>query len=176
MILEGNGVKLRAVEPEDLDLLYNWENEEANWKQGNTIVPYSRYILKKYIAASHKSIYETAQLRLMIDTLPGKRTVGTVDLFDFDHFHKRAGVGILIASVDDRKKGYASAALERIINYAFGTLGLYQLWCNIAEGNEDSMKLFLRHGFVVCATKEGWLRREGQFIKEYMLQLINPDT
>lgn len=176
MILEGNGVKLRAVEPEDLDLLYKWENDEANWKQGNTIVPFSRYILKKYIAGSHKSIYEAAQLRLMIDMLPGNRTVGTVDLFDFDHFHKRAGVGILIASVDDRKKGYASAALERIINYAFGTLGLYQLWCNIAEGNEESMKLFLRHGFVVCATKEGWLRREGQFIKEYLLQLINPDT
>ena len=173
MILEGNGVRLRAVEPEDLDLLYLWENEEANWKQSNTIVPYSRYILKKYIAGSHKSIYETSQLRLMIDTAPGNRTIGTVDLFDFDHYHMRAGVGILIASPDDRKKGYASAALERTIRYAFETIGLYQIWCNIAEGNEESMKLFLRHGFVVCATKEGWLRTEGRFIKEYMLQLIN---
>jgi diamine N-acetyltransferase len=39
MILEGDGIKLRAVEPEDLELLYKWENEEINWKQSNTLVP-----------------------------------------------------------------------------------------------------------------------------------------
>lgn len=176
MILEGNGVRLRAVEPEDLDLLYSWENEGANWKHSNTIVPFSRYILKKYIAASHKSIYETFQLRLMIDTVPEDCTIGTIDLFDFDHFHMRAGVGILIASPDNRRKGYASAALETTIRYAFMTLGLHQLWCNIAEENEDSMKLFLRHGFIVCATKEHWLRTENGFIREYTLQLINREN
>ena len=56
MILENDGIRLRAIEPEDLELLYRWENDETNWKQGNTLVPYSRYILKKYIAGSGKSI------------------------------------------------------------------------------------------------------------------------
>jgi len=97
MILENDGVRLRAVEPEDLETLYRWENDEANWKQSNNLTPYSRYVLKKYIAGSGKTIYETGQLRLMIDILPGMRTIGSIDLFDFDHFHGRAGVGILIA-------------------------------------------------------------------------------
>ncbi|MFZ0473375.1 MAG: GNAT family N-acetyltransferase, partial [Bacteroidales bacterium] len=79
MILESDIVRLRAVEPEDLELLYTWENEEANWKQSNTLVPYSRYTLKRYIANSHKSLFETGQLRLMIDVTSGKRTVGTID-------------------------------------------------------------------------------------------------
>jgi hypothetical protein len=51
------------------------------------------------------------------------RTIGSIDLFDFDHFHGRAGVGILIADPADRKKGYASAALACLVNYAFETLG-----------------------------------------------------
>jgi diamine N-acetyltransferase len=174
MILQGDGVRLRAVEPEDLELLYKWENEEANWKQSNTIVPYSKYILKRYIANSHKSLFETCQLRLMIDVPAEKKTIGTIDLFDFDLFHMRAGVGILIADQHDRKKGHASAALTSVIRYAFETLNLHQLWCNILEGNEESMSLFLHHGFVISATRKEWVRINGTFVTEYMLQLINP--
>lgn len=177
MILEGDGIRLRAVEPEDLELLYRWENEEETWKQSNTLVPYSKYILKRYIANSHKSLYETCQLRLMIDVIPAGKTIGTIDLFDFDHYHLRAGVGILIADPSDRKKGHASAALEALIRYAFTTLSLHQLWCNILEGNEESMRLFQRHGFALCATRKEWVRISETFVTEYMLQLIKtPDN
>lgn len=173
MILEGEGVRLRAVEPEDLELLYRWENEEANWRQSNTLVPYSRFVLKNYIANSHKSLFETGQLRLMIDVKESGKTIGTIDLFDFDHYNHRAGVGVLIADREDRKKGHASAALSCLIKYAFDTLQLHQLWCNILEGNTESMNLFLNHNFEVCATKREWVRTNGHFTAEFMLQLIN---
>lgn len=173
MILESDGIRLRAVEPEDLELLYRWENEEADWKSSNTLVPYSRYILKKYIASSHRSLYETCQLRLMIDVIPAGRTVGTVDLFEFDHFHLRAGVGILIADPLERKKGYASTALNCIIKYAFETISLHQLWCNILEGNDESLNLFRNLGFELCATRKEWIRLSNRFATEYTLQLIN---
>ncbi len=173
MILENDGIRLRAVEPEDLELLYRWENDETNWKQSNTLVPYSRYILKKYIAGSRKSIYETGQLRLMVDVLPDERTVGTIDLYEFDHYHNRAGVGILIADPADRKKGYASAALECLVSYAFETIGLHQLWCNILENNPESFKLFTNHGFVICGSRKEWVRMSGGYETEHLLQLIN---
>jgi diamine N-acetyltransferase len=174
MILEGGGVRLRAVEPEDLELLYKWENDEANWRLSNTLVPYSRFVLKNYIAGSHKSLFETCQLRLMIDLQTEARTVGTIDLFDFDHFHLRAGIGILIADENDRRKGYASAALASLIKYSFDTLRLHQLWCNILDDNDESLRLFSRHGFILCATKKEWIRINGSFVGEYMYQLINP--
>jgi len=173
MILENDGIRLRAVEPEDLELLYLWENEEANWKQSNTLVPYSRYSLKRYITGSRKSIYETGQLRLMIDALPEGRTVGTIDLYEFDHFHNRAAIGILIANPDERKKGYASASLTCLTGYAFGTLGLHQLWCNILESNIESMNLFMHHGFTLCGSKKEWIRSGSVYETEHTLQLIN---
>ncbi|MDX9773144.1 MAG: GNAT family N-acetyltransferase [Bacteroidales bacterium] len=173
MILENDGIRLRAVEPEDLELLYVWENEEANWKQSNTLVPYSRYTLKRYITGSRKSIYETGQLRLMIDALPEGRTVGTIDLYEFDHFHNRAAIGILIANPDERKKGYASASLTCLTEYAFGTLGLHQLWCNILESNIESMNLFMHHGFTLCASRKEWIRSGSVYETEHTLQLIN---
>ena len=45
-------VKLRAMEPEDLDLLYSIENDMVLWNVGTTNVPYSRYVLHDYIANS----------------------------------------------------------------------------------------------------------------------------
>lgn len=173
MILTYQDVTLRAVEPEDLELLYQWENNTTVWNHSNTLVPYSKFTLKRYIANSHKSIFETGQLRLMIDITAEKRTIGTVDLFEFDPFHSRAGVGILIASVADRHKGYASQSLGCLTAYAFSTLKLHQLWCNILETNDDSMKLFQKHGFTVSGRRSEWVKKEGGYLDEYFLQLIN---
>ena len=66
MYLENDTLRLRALEPEDLDILYKWENDTNLWWVGCTTEPYSRYILKEYIAYSDKTIYEKKQLRLMI--------------------------------------------------------------------------------------------------------------
>ena len=64
MYLENENIRLRALEPEDLEILYKWENDTSIWQVGCTTEPYSRYILKEYIAYSDKTIYEKKQLRL----------------------------------------------------------------------------------------------------------------
>jgi diamine N-acetyltransferase len=172
-------VKLRALEPGDIDLIYKWENDPEIWRISNTYTPFSRYILEKYIESSHLDIYQVKQMRLIIEIqgkTPGKsRAVGTIDLFDFDPYHNRAGVGILVGEKPDRKKGYASAALKEFTNYCFKVLQLHQIYCNVVPANEDSLRLFKKHGFKVCGRKKDWIRTPGNYVDEYMLQLINPD-
>src|SRR5450759_2994573 len=112
-------ISLRALEPEDLELLYEWENNLSYWVISNTLTPFSKFTLKRYLKNSHKNIYETGQLRLMINHTADKIAIGTIDIFDFDPFHKRAGVGILIANDGYRRKGYASMSLTCLIRYCF---------------------------------------------------------
>jgi diamine N-acetyltransferase len=83
MQLKGRIISLRAVEPSDLDLLYQWENNPAVWHLSNTLTPFSKHILKEYIENAKHDIYVTKQLRLMINTKK-HGTVGCIDLFDFD--------------------------------------------------------------------------------------------
>lgn len=170
--LENDKVSLRAIETEDIDLLYNWENDEETWEVSHTLVPFSKYILALYIKNSDKDIYETKQLRLMIDSPKGK-TVGAIDLFDFDHYNARAGIGLLIYSKEDRSKGYASAALRLVIDYCFKKLKLHQLYANIDTGNEPSIKLFKKLGFEICGTKKDWLLTNAGWKDEYLLRLMN---
>jgi diamine N-acetyltransferase len=175
---EAFDIVLRAPEPVDVDVLYRWENDPEIWHVSNTLTPFSKYILEKYIENAHLDIYQVKQLRLMIDVLDKgtrlSRPIGTIDLFDFDPYHNRAGVGILIGEKSDRKKGYATQALEKFISYCFQTLQLHQLYCNISQGNTESLKLFRKSGFLISGRKTDWIKTPGRYIDELMLQLINP--
>jgi diamine N-acetyltransferase len=172
-ILEGKHTRLRAPEPEDLEFLYQWENNVDVWQVSNTITPFSRFTLKKYIETAHLDIYENQQLRLMIDTIKEGKTIGTIDLFDFDPYNHRAGVGILIGDEFYRDKGFADDALKVLIHYAFTVLILHQLYCNIGADNPQSLHLFQKNGFTIVGEKKEWLRNQKGWDNEYLLQLIN---
>jgi diamine N-acetyltransferase len=167
-------INLRAIEPEDIDLIYQWENDRSIWHLSNTITPFSRYLIEQYILNSENDIYSEKQLRLMIDVAEkGEiRTIGSIDIFDFDPVNKRAGLGIFI-NAEERKKGFASEALVEVIKYSFGKLGLHQLYCNITEENEASLKLFQKSGFEICGLKKEWVLCCEKYSDEYILQLIN---
>lgn len=138
-------------------MLYAWENDLEIWEMSNTRTPFSRYILTEYIKNSHKDIYETKQLRLIIQN-EENRPVGAVDLFDFEPYHQRAGVGILIHKTEDRHQGYATDTLKALFGYSLNVLGLKQLYANISADNQQSIALFEKTGFIKTGTKTNWLK------------------
>jgi diamine N-acetyltransferase len=171
-ILKGKSTKLRAIEPNDLDDIHKWENDSSIWHLSNTLTPFSKSIIKQFIDNSHLDIFQSKQLRLMIENINGE-TIGTIDLFDYDPMHKRAGIGILIAEKENRSKGYASDALDILIKYCFSVLQLHQLFCNITDDNLESINLFTKKGFQLIGTKKDWLLFSDGKKDESMYQLIN---
>ena len=65
-------VSLRALEPEDVDFLYELENDKALWEISETQAPFSRYLLREFISNAHLDIYQTKQLRLVIGAEIGR--------------------------------------------------------------------------------------------------------
>jgi len=170
--LTGDLVYLRALEPEDLDLVFKIENDENLWELTSTITPFSRFLLKQYLKNSHRDIFEVKQLRLVICKIDTCEPVGMIDLFDFEPKHSRAGLGILIFDNKERRKGYGAEALELIIKYSFKVLELHQLYANILESNSGSIYLFENQGFKTIGLKKDWVRIAGKFQNEYLYQLI----
>jgi diamine N-acetyltransferase len=162
-------ISLRPLEPDDIELLYRWENNMEIWNVSNTRTPFSKYILAEYLKESAKDIYETKQLRLIIQN-EELAPVGAVDLFDFDPYHMRAGIGILIHRAENRHHGYATDALNAIFGYALEVLGLKQLYANIAASNEMSIHLFEKTGFEKTGTKKNWLKTTSGWEDEILLQ------
>ena len=169
--LIGGNINLRALEPEDLDFLHPIENNELFWEISHTQTPFSRYVLKQYLENAHLDIYETKQLRLLIEETSTKKQVGMIDLFDFNPQHKRAGIGILIHPYY-QNRGFASKALSLLINYSFTYLNLHQLYANITSDNEKSLSLFKKHNFSKVGVKKDWILSKGKYKDEILFQLI----
>ena len=150
-----NKIKLRAMEPEYLDILYLIENDKGLWNVGATNVPYSRYTLHEYMANAKDDIYADRQVRLMVENEAGE-VVGIVDVVNFDPQHQRAELGIVIMN-DHRRKGYATAAVKEILRYALRILHLHQLYVIVDKENTIALQLFKKTEFQESASLAQWL-------------------
>jgi len=168
--LKGKNIFLRALELEDIDYLFSIENNEKYWSISDSQIPFSKYLLNRYLKNSDMDIYEAKQLRLVITDFKNI-TIGLIDLFDIDFKNNRAGVAIII-NEKMRNKGFAKEALEMLINYSKTHLSLHQLYCNILEDNTHSVNLFKSVQFKEVGLKKDWIKFDGKYKNEMLLQLI----
>ena len=170
-LLQRDGYRLRAPEPEDLACMVLFENTTSLWTVSNTTGPYSRYCLRQYLETNKNDLYEDRQLRLMIET-PDKDVAGIIDLCNFDPFHQRAEVGIVVADGYQRK-GIGELALQLLMEHAFGFLGIHQLYAYIDVTNEPCRHLFKKCGFSECACLKDWMKQAREYRDVLMVQSIN---
>ncbi|MDL2212679.1 GNAT family N-acetyltransferase [Bacteroides sp. OttesenSCG-928-D19] len=169
--LENDNIYLRAVEPLDLDVVYEMENHPDLWEVSSFTVPYSRYLLKEYITQSSNDIYVDKQLRLMIVRKEDNRTLGIIDVTDFVPLHGRGSVGVAIHE-QYREKGYATDALSLLCEYAFNYLHLKQLYVHIPADNHASIRLFSSCGFLQTGLLKEWLHVNGGYKDVVFMQRI----
>ena len=170
--LNGEHIYLRALEPEDLEFIYDIENDTSLWQLSDTQTPYSKFLIKQYLENAHQDIYEAKQLRLVI-CAHNDEVKGLIDVFDFDAKNKRAGIGILIKNVNDRHQGYGKEALDLLVNYCFKTLHLHQVFANISEDNVPSLKLCQNNGINIVGLKKEWISHGETYSNQYILQRIS---
>ena len=163
-------VTLRAIEPEDLDLLYRIENDVKLWNVGTSNVPYSRYALHDYIAHASGDIYVDRQVRMMIQNEEGK-VVGIVDIVNFDPSNRRAELGLVIEE-PYREKGYAYSTIREISHYALNVLHLHQLFAFIDAGNTPCLNLFRQLGAQESAQLKDWLFDGVDYHEAIVMQMI----
>ena len=169
--LENKDLFLRALEPEDLDILYAWENNPELWKYGSTLMPYSKFALRDYLNNSLHGIIHSRQLRMMAIEKSSLTAIGTVDLFDFDPIHQRAGIGILV-DTPYRRKGYGSETLRLTAGYAFDILHINQLYAYIPVSNTSSFNLLKKCGYELSGLLKSWLKTSAGFEDVFLMQLM----
>jgi len=168
---EEKHLKIRAIEPEDLDFLFELENNPEVWRVSETISPISRDTLRKFIASSYLDITQTHQARFMIVSLENNSAIGTIDLFDYDPINQRIGIGILICK-KYRGNHYSKEALKLAMDYCFNTLYVHQIFCNIQKKNIISLNLFQQLGFKIIGLKKEWYLSNNKWEDEYLLQKL----
>ena len=143
MGIEAGKITLRSVDIDDVQTILMWENDPDLEPFSDPHDPYTEQQIVEFILAQQVGFEANGQIRLMIDV--AGRAVGAVDIFDYDG--SSADVGVLVYSEKDRRRGYATEALEAVKRYA-PQWGIATLWATIDSENIASTALFRRCGFV----------------------------
>lgn len=163
-------IKLRAMELEDLDLLYTVENDMTMWDVCTSNVPYSKAALTEFITRNTSDIFADRQLRLIVENGVGE-PVGIVDILNFEPRFGRAEVGVVILK-EHRHRGYAAMALRKLIQYAKNVIHVHQLYAIVATDNLSSMALFQNEGFIPSAQLKDWIRMGNDYKNAVVMQLF----
>ncbi|MCD8182446.1 MAG: GNAT family N-acetyltransferase [Bacteroides sp.] len=166
-------IRLRAIEPEDLEVIYTMENDSQTWDVTNFTVPYSKFVLKQYIENSQCDVFADRQLRMMIVRREDDAVIGTVDITDYATMHQRGEVGIVVRR-EYQGNGYAADALKLLCEYVFGFLFMKQLIVHVAADNEASLRLFASCGFVQCGVLKEWWFVGGHYKDVVLMQCLRP--
>lgn len=167
-------VILRAMEPEDLDMMYAIENDHDTWSVTDVNTPYSRFVLHEFIANATGDIYTDKQVRLIVTNKSGE-FIGIIDLFNFNPQHKRAEIGIVIRK-EYREQGYGKAALLELINYARRIIHIHQLYVYMSVDNTSCVKLFDDTGFERDAELKDWLFDGDKYHNVYLMHFFVKKT
>ncbi len=171
-MLKSDKLLLRAVEPKDLDYLFEAENNVQIWGLSATLIPFSKRTLEDYVYSVH-DLTSQKQFRFIIELVKTDRAIGMVDLFDYDALNARAGVGIVISDDTERSKGNAFESMKMLIEYSRNVLFLNQLYCTIHASNTNSINLFQKLGFVKMGVRKEWYRiDESKWEDEIEFQLL----
>lgn len=151
---------LRAVEPEDAEMMYEAEGDPAAWIYSDYLAPMSLEMMRHYALTYDADPLRSGQLRLIIEA--GGEAAGILDLFDISARHLRADTGIYLLP-SFRGKGLGIKALELVKEYCRQRLGLHQLTATVAEGNTQALNCYGKAGFTIVGKRPEWLRMPDGF-------------
>lgn len=162
-------MRLRALEPEDLELLYTIENNLEQWSIGTQTAPLSAYQLRDYIANNQADIYKDEQVRFVIED--NGKGVGLIDLFNFSPQHDRAELGIALLN-EAQGRGLAQQAIRQLTDYARNIISLHQIYAIIPENNERSLSMLEAQNFEKTAILTEWLKFGKKYENAVLMRLI----
>ncbi len=100
--------------------------------------------------------------------------IGTVSLYEISKAYGRADVGYKFASAYHHK-GYATEALEKLIDIAFCELGLHRLSAYVRKDNRASVRLLTGLGFQKEGLFHDYMKMRGQWIDHEQYCLLTQE-
>lgn len=160
---------LREIEKEDLRYIANLRSNWDNLRNMYSYLPLSLSKQEKWYEDYINS--EKAQVFILIEAETGQR-VGTVSLGNIDYKNQKAELGILIGEEKFRGKGFATEAVNALIDFAFNEMNLHKIYLRVFETNSAAINLYTKLGF----TNDGVLKHDyftgGKFIDAIIMSKI----
>lgn len=146
--LTGDKVLLREYRPDDVASVRAWANdlETIRYLSSRYWMPQSQADAADFV--DHAMRAGTNGAYFVIAAREDERYLGQVDLFTINWRLRSAEMGIVMGAEALRGQGYGTQAVQLLLTYAFGMLGLERVELEVAAENERAIRCYRRAGFV----------------------------
>jgi len=119
-----------------------------------------------------REIRNANQRTFTIYAMPDYQPIGTVNLHQIDHKHRKANMGIMIGEPAMRGRGLGTEAVELIVDFGFNALNLHSIWLATYEFNIAGRKAYARAGFTKVGRRHQCRYHAGRFRDEIHMDIL----
>jgi RimJ/RimL family protein N-acetyltransferase len=155
-VILGDGIRLRAIEREDLPRYVSWFNDPEVRDNLKRVLPMSTVEEGTWFdALGSRSAFERP---FALDVKAGGDWVhiGGCGIHVLDPVHRSAELGIMIGAKEYWHRGLGTAAMCALLRHSFDTLNLHRVYLHVLAFNERAIRLYRGLGF----REEGRLRED----------------
>lgn len=174
-MIYGNGLRLRAIEKDDLPRFVRWLNDPEVRENLLLFAPMSLDEEEEWYNGVLKRPKEERPLAIEIEIGGEWLPIGNIGLMKFEWHARNAEVGLFIGEKQYWNRGYGSEALRVMVGYAFDFLNLNKVYLHVYETNPRGIRAYQKVGFV----EEGRLRQEvyknGRYIDVLVMSILRSE-
>lgn len=169
--LKGKRLYLSPINVEDYEIYTKWMNDLS------TAIPLgqvtSNFGLIKEKKALEKMSQQDHQFAIVLND--GDQLLGNCSLYDVNHIHKTASLGLFIGDEDNRNKGYGSEAIQVILSYAFKILNLNNVMLKVFSFNERGIAAYRKIGFKEIGRRRQCYEMDDKYYDDVFMDILKSD-
>lgn len=168
---------LRPVEKKDSSLVADWFNDSDNIGFMSTVVRNTKH--------TAESVWDDIMMMREMDPdyehlfmvcLEGEdEPIGHAGIDEIDMDDKRGEIFFVIGKKDCKGKGYGSAIVDLLLDYAFNKLGFNTVFATVCVENIPAMKTTERAGFKRIGIRREYNNIGGRFVDEIFYDLTRKE-
>jgi RimJ/RimL family protein N-acetyltransferase len=179
-MLNGNRIRLRGDERNDLPKFVNWLNDPEVRRYLSMNLPISQASEEIWFENMLKRPPEEQSLGIEIEGGNGWELIGNCGVFDINWRTRSAEVGLFIGEKSCWNKGYGTEVMRVLLRHCFETLNLNRIFLHVDADNSGGIHAYEKAGFIHEARLRQAIFRDGKYRDDLIMSVLrsewNPDT
>jgi RimJ/RimL family protein N-acetyltransferase len=168
-MLEGQLVRLRAIEPDDRERAQVWLSDPE--------VTY--YLTMRYPLAEQDPVWLADPqpggfangVHLAIETRDGTH-IGGVNLHDVQPEDRKASLGVIVGEKSCWSNGYGGDAITTLLRFGFHEMNLHRVWLGVLDGHKGAVRCYEKCGFQHESRRRQQVFKHGRYWDVLMMGIL----
>jgi len=173
--MHGKRVMLREYRQDDYPHIRKWVNDRKTTEYLSAIFWFPQtetdttdFLHRAMRAAPNASYFVIADSN-------DESYIGQLDLFEINWKIRTGKIGTVIGSEAKRGKGYGSEAMQLMLDYVFGVLGLERVELEVYAENTRAICCYQKAGFVHEGTRRHAAMVNGNYADVHMMSVLKSE-